>query len=403
MLNEMTFTREVYEGYAVIIIRFAYSPRLVEEVKKLPGSNWSDMLKHWCVPDTRENRIRYGISINADLSPNYFIPYAKESRTCYEITRSADALPAHDLLRSHENTAGKEQSPPVSLPRRQELIKVGEINKPALNALREKLILKGYSKNTQRTYYYEFAQFLYVLGNHDVRAMDEAKVRSYFLYCAQVLQNSEQQINSRYNAVKFYYEQVLGRARFFINLPRPKMPSQLPKHISQRDIKKLFAAVTNTKHSVMLKLCYGMGLRVSEIVNIKVTDIDSGNMQVLIQQAKGKKDRYVNLPVSILEELRSYFKEYRPGVYLFEGQGGGQYSIRSVQHVFKNAMTKAKINKDIGVHGLRHSFATHLLENGTDMTFIQQLLGHNDIKTTMKYAKVAQKTLKNVQSTLDNL
>ena len=181
------------------------------------------------------------------------------------------------------------------------------------------------------------------------------------------------------------------------------MPSQLPKHISQRDIKKLFATVTNAKHSVMLKLCYGMGLRVSEIVNLKISDIDSGNMQVLIEQAKGKKDRYVNLPESILDDLRSYYKEYRPGKYLFEGQSGGKYSVRSVQQVFKSAMIKAKINKEVGIHGLRHSFATHLLENGTDISYIQNLLGHNDIKTTMRYTRVAKKNLKNIKSPLDNL
>ena len=351
----MTFTQEMYEGNPVIMIRFKYDPRLVAEARKIRGSKWIEKLKCWYVPDTQENRLSFGIP------------------------------------------------EPVELPPMKELTKVDEVNKPALNALRESMILKGYSKNTQRTYYYEFAQFLYILGKHDAKAMDEEKIRSYFLYCAEELQMSESQINSRYNAVKFYYEQVLGREKFFIDLPRPKTPSQLPKHISTRDIKKLFAAVTNTKHALMLKLCYGMGLRVSEIVNLKVSDIDSGNMQVLIEQSKGKKDRYVNLPESILEDLRSYYKEYRPAKYLFEGQGGGTYSVRSVQYVFKDAMTKAKINKNVGIHGLRHSFATHLLENGTDISYIQNLLGHKDIKTTMKYAKVAQTNLKNIKSPLDNL
>ena len=355
MSTNMTFTQEIYEGNPVILIRFEYDPLIVEEVKKIPCRKWSPSLKCWYVPDTHENRLRFGL-------------YA-----------------------------------PVSIPSKQELAKVGEVNKAALNALREMLILKGYSKNTQRTYYYEFAQFLYILGNHDAKALDEGRIRSYFFYCAEELQMKESQINSRYNAVKFYYEQVLGRDKFFIDLPRPKMPSQLPKHISVRDIKKLFDAVSNPKHSLMLKLCYGMGLRVSEIVNLKVTDIDSGNMQVLLEQAKGKKDRYVNLPESILEELRSYYKEYKPKKYLFEGQSGGKYSIRSAQNVFKSAMNKAKINKDVGIHGLRHSFATHLLENGTDISYIQSLLGHSNIKTTLRYTGVAQKNVKNVKSPLDDL
>lgn len=153
----------------------------------------------------------------------------------------------------------------------------------------------------------------------------------------------------------------------------------------------------------MLRLCYGLGLRVSELVGLKVADIDSGNMQVHIQRAKGKKDRYVALPSSILEQLRAYFREYRPKEYLFEGQYGGAYTARSAQAVFKQALRKAGINKQIGIHGLRHSYATHLLEAGTDIGFIQKLLGHEDIKTTLLYAQVTNHDLKRVKSPLDNL
>ena len=177
----------------------------------------------------------------------------------------------------------------------------------------------------------------------------------------------------------------------------------MPKVIAPADIKKLFEATENLKHNTMLKLCYGLGLRVSEIVNLKITDIDSASMQVFIERAKGKKDRYVNLPESILPQLRTYFIEYKPKLYLFEGQYGGQYSSRSAQQVFRNAMQKAKINKTVGIHSLRHSFATHLLEQGTDIRFIQELLGHNDIKTTLIYTEVSNKNLRKIISPLDNL
>jgi len=126
-------------------------------------------------------------------------------------------------------------------------------------------------------------------------------------------------------------------------------------------------------------------------------------MLVHLEAAKGKIDRCVTLPSSILDDLRSYYKEYQPKTYLFEGQYSGQYSIRSVQTVFKNAMRKAKINKSVGIHGLRHSYATHLLECGTDMVFIQKLLGHKDIKTTEIYAKVSNRQLSSVKSPLDDL
>jgi site-specific recombinase XerD len=210
-------------------------------------------------------------------------------------------------------------------------------------------------------------------------------------------------LHSRLNALKFYFEQVLKRERFFVEIPRPKKPSTLPKVINAKDIKKLLEVTTNLKHNTMLKLCYGMGLRVSEIVNLKVADIDGKSKHVLIERAKGKKDRYVNLPISLVEQLRNYYKEYRPKKYLFEGQYGDKYSTRSAQEVFKLALKKANINKAVGIHGLRHSFATHLLESGTDVTFIQQLLGHNNVHTTLRYTHVSQKSLKNIKSPLDNL
>lgn len=208
---------------------------------------------------------------------------------------------------------------------------------------------------------------------------------------------------SRLNAIKFYFEQVLHKPDFFAEIPRPKKPSTLPKVLGQKEIKRIFDTVQNQKHLLMLQLCYGMGLRVSEVVNLKVSNIDSGRMQVLIEAGKGKKDRYVPLPSAVLDLLREYYKAYRPKIYLFEGRYGGQYSIRSVQAVFKNAMKAAKVNKPIGIHGLRHSYATHLLEYGTDMSFIQQLLGHKDIKTTMLYAKVGNAQLNAVKSPLDRI
>ncbi|MDL2227923.1 site-specific integrase [Odoribacter sp. OttesenSCG-928-L07] len=283
------------------------------------------------------------------------------------------------------------------------LSRIAEINRHALIDMSETLKMKAYSINTRRTYCNEFAQLLYLLKNEAVDELNSARLKKYILYCIDNLKLSENQVHSRYNAIKFYFEQVLKRDKIFINIPRPKKHLKLPKHISMQDIRRLFEVTTNIKHNTMLKLCYGMGLRVSEIVNLKISDIDSNNMQVLIERGKGKKDRYVNLPFSILEQLRIYYKEYRPKIYLFEGQYGGQYSIRSAQKVFKTSMQKAKINKDIGIHGLRHSYATHLLESGTDISMIQQLLGHNNIKTTLLYTKVSNTSLKNIKSPLDNI
>ena len=146
-----------------------------------------------------------------------------------------------------------------------------------------------------------------------------------------------------------------------------------------------------------------MGLRVSEIVKLKIADINSESMRVHIVNAKGKKDRFVNLPGSVLTELRQYYITFSPKEFLFEGQYGGPYNVRSAQGVFKHAMNKAGIHKKIGIHSLRHSYATHLLEYGTDISFIQKLLGHKDIKTTLTYLKISDQQLKNIKSPIDYL
>lgn len=173
--------------------------------------------------------------------------------------------------------------------------------------------------------------------------------------------------------------------------------------LSKQEVKRLFAQVSNQKHLLALKLAYGMGLRVSEVVRLKIEDIDSSRMMVRIACAKGMRDRYVPLPVSLLPFLREYYLVYKPKQYLLEGRYGGAYSKSAVQQVFKRAMKKARINKSIGVHGLRHSYATHLLEAGADMRFIQELLGHGSIKTTQIYTKVSPRSLAGIQSPIDSL
>ena len=352
--NPVKYELTTHRGKDVILIRFEYNAALIERVKKLVGVQWSQSQKAWYVMDSALYRAKFGL------------------------------LP--------KNPIGKEV-----------LSNIHPVNQPILQRYIETLQLKAYSPNTINTYRNEFAQLLYVLKDKKVDELDADRLRGYFLYCINTLKLSENTLHSRINAVKFYFEQVMNQEKFFFDIPRPKKPSILPKVINAQDIKKLFEVTTNLKHNTMLKLCYGMGLRVSEIVNLKITDIDSKSMQVLIEKAKGKKDRYANLPLSILEQLRVYFKEYTPKKYLFEGQYGEQYSIRSAQQVFKDALQKAKINKDVGIHSLRHSFATHLLEAGTDVTFIQQLLGHNDLKTTLRYTHVSKKNLKNIKSPLDSI
>lgn len=281
--------------------------------------------------------------------------------------------------------------------------RIHPINLDAFNKYIQCLTLKAYSENTIRMYISEFAHLLILIQKHPVNTLTPEQIKSYFLYCVNKEKMKERKLNGKINAIKFYYEQVLHKPRMFFDIPRPKKPITLPKMLSTTEIKKIFAQVTNPKHLLMLKLCYGMGLRVSEVVNLKINHIDSQRMLVLIAGAKGKKDRYVVLPDSVLALLRSYYKTNKPKVWLFEGQYGGQYAKGSVQQVFKRSMRKAKINKQIGIHGLRHSYATHLLENGTDIRFIQKLLGHNSIKTTQTYTQVTDIAKSRIKSPLDHL
>ncbi len=285
----------------------------------------------------------------------------------------------------------------------QSLNNINSVNQRELQKYIARLQVMGYSKNTIGTYSREFLQLLRMLKNYPVNNLDTNRLNSYFLYCAKVLKLSENTIHSRINAVKFYFEKVLNKPKIFIDVPRPKKKSILPKALSTSEVKKLFKVTNNIKHRLLLKLCYGMGLRVSELVQLKISDIDSQRLQVLVEQGKGKRDRYVVLPQSVLTELREYYLQYKPKYYLFEGRNGNKYSVRSAQQVFKNAMKKAGINKRIGIHCLRHSYATHLIELGTDIRFVQDLLGHKDIKTTMIYTSLTDAAKRKIKSPLDSL
>ena len=201
-------------------------------------------------------------------------------------------------------------------------------------------------------------------------------------------------------------EQVLKRERFFWDIPRPKKPLLLPKLLNEKELSKLFNALENKKHKAMLFTAYSAGLRVSEIVNLKIADIDSGRMQIMVANAKGKKDRYVNLSPVLLDILRKYIVEYKPSpkIYLFESeQTLTAYPTRTIQQIFSNAKQKAGIRKEVGIHSLRHSFATHLLDKGTDIKYIKDLLGHFNIKTTERYLHVSKKQLVNIVSPFDDL
>lgn len=209
--------------------------------------------------------------------------------------------------------------------------------------------------------------------------------------------------NQYINAIKFYFEKVLGREKGYYHIERPIQEFKLPKVLTEKEVSAIFNAVHNLKHKAMLLMVYSSGLRAGELINLKITDIDSEQMRVFVRGGKGKKDRVTILSQKALDVLRQYFKKYRPKEYLFEGQHGSKYSDSSLRRVFISATSTAKISKKVTLHSLRHSFATHLLEKGVDIRYIQVLLGHNSSQTTEIYTHITHKGWEKIQSPLDNL
>lgn len=276
-------------------------------------------------------------------------------------------------------------------------------NVEALEQYQAMLILKGYSNNTIKTYTSEFNILLRLLQQKPISSLSINHIKAYLLWLINNRKYSEAQLHTTINAIKFYFIKVLRREDIVIDVPRPKKPLTLPRVLADTEVHDLIKATGNIKHKCILMLGYGCGLRVSEISLLEVAHIDSKRMMILIKRAKGKKDRMVPLPQTVLPSLREYYKQYKPVKYLFEGAAGDVYSIRSIQEVFKQAKQKGKVKKLGGIHTLRHSYATHLLEAGTDIRIIQELLGHNQLKTTMLYTHVSKKQISKIQSPLDYL
>ncbi len=252
------------------------------------------------------------------------------------------------------------------------------------------IALKRYSPKTLKNYRGAFSQFLTHIAPRLPLELTRQEVLDYM--AGRVAEGiSEAYQNMLINAIKFYYEQIEGQPRQYYAIPRPKPPLTNPKVLAKEEVRSLLAATENLKHRAMLMLAYGLGLRLGEVIALTPQDIDSKRMALYVRGGKGKKDRDLPLPESLLQLLREQFRQYRPVTFLFEGQNPGEpYSERSLQMVIKTAAARAGIQRPVTMHMLRHSYATHLLEAGTDIRVIQDLLGHSSIKTTEIYTHVAR-------------
>jgi integrase/recombinase XerD len=363
----------------------ARNKTIQDAIKKLAAAKWSQTHQCWHIPCTKTGYAAACKTLNG--------------KAIIDNRPLAAYLQKRQMVNAMQQNAGHKKA--VSS---KQVFDISQHNMQLLQRMMEQLQLKAYSTSTRRTYKNEVGIFLQTIKNIKADALTAEDVRRYIHYCIDKLKLSENTVHSRLNALKFMYEQVLGHQKFFVEIPRPKKPTQLPKVISEEKILSGLLSIKNIKHKAILITAYSAGLRVSEVVSLKITDINSDRMQIFIQCAKGKKDRMVPLAKAALQILREYVKEYKPKEWLFEGQSAKEaYSSRSAQAIFNEIYKKMGLPKTISFHSLRHSFATHLLENGTDIKYIQEMLGHNDITTTLRYTHVSKKSLANIESPLDKI
>jgi site-specific recombinase XerD len=272
---------------------------------------------------------------------------------------------------------------------------------PLPEGYRECLIRMRYSDSTRATYEAQMHQFLEYLRPRSIQDLTKAIIDEYMIYLVEKKGVSVSTQNTAINAIKFYLEQVHKGERTFYYVDRPMKDKLLPSVLSEEEIQKLFWAARNIKHRCILFLLYSAGLRISELLNLKWKDVDEYRMIIYIRGGKGRKDRITLLSKLALDYLRHYIDLYGPNEWLFESPGGGPYSARSVNHFIHKYCHRAGITRHASAHTLRHSFATHLLERGTDLRYIQTLLGHESSRTTERYAHVTKRGFDKLISPLD--
>lgn len=269
--------------------------------------------------------------------------------------------------------------------------------------MEEELRLRGHSPRTNKAYLFWVRRF----AEHYHRPpeqMGAEEVRSYLVDLLEVQKVSRSTLNQALCALKFFYVQVLHRPCEVAGLRSSKREKKLPTVLTESEVRRLLEAAGDLKEQVILMTLYSAGLRLNELIHLQVKDIDSTKMQIRVRQGKGAKDRNVILSQTLLVVLRRYFLKYRPQTWLFYGRTPQQpLAERFVQRLVHRLSQKAGLRPDICTHTLRHSFATHLLEHGTELPYIQEMLGHRCVKTTMLYTRVSPRALRKVISPLDRL
>ena len=375
LAKQITLKHLLIDETKLIGIQFYPNKIIHALIKSLPSPKWSEEMGMVYIQNNKANldlifKTFRGV---AWVNCNHFFPNRK--------INDGNVTPDVSWYRSRETAEGYRKCPEEYL---------------------QKLEVKKYALNTVRIYVSFFEKFINHYNNIELIALGENDVR---LYLQKLVQEgkSNSYLNQAVNAIKFYYEVVMGMPNRFYDIERPRKEYKLPKVLSVEKISKLLKTIKNIKHHCIVGTLYSSGLRVGELINLKISDIDSDRMLIRVTQAKGNQDRYTLLSESLIKDLRRYYTEYRPKEYLFEGQKGGKYTRTSVQAIISKAAKSAKITQNVSPHVLRHSFGTHLLENGADLRYIQTLMGHKNSSTTELYTHVAINKLISIKSPLDSL
>lgn len=347
-----------------IFISLEFDKEKINKIRKIPNRVWNGEKKIWIIPNEAksinklielfvEEDINWGDVFNIsilDINTLYNVNIIEESKKMYEI-----------------------------------------------------LTVKGYSEKTKKNYINHIRSFLKYTAK-DVDRINKRDLMIYIFHLLNEKKTSHAFANQAISSLKIYYNKVLKLGILDYEILRPKKERKLPNILSVDEVTKILKGVKNLKHRAILFTIYSAGLRVGEVVRLKVSDIDSDRMLIHIVQGKGRKDRYTVLSEVTLNLLRDYFKVYMPEYWLFPGQDKNKpLTDRTVQRIFKNACDSANIKKYVTTHSLRHSFATHLLENGTDLRYIQELLGHKNCKTTEIYTHVSKISIQKIESPLDKI
>jgi integrase/recombinase XerD len=374
-LNEtpkITLNNGSHREQPVVKVEFAWNRELIDALKARTNARWSANMNCWYIP---KDKFDLGKFFTA-MRPVTWIDYS-------EVLNHSEKIEE----KKHPRSAKINRNKNIVLPK----------------GYLEKLERERYGENTIKIYTHYFKDFVAEFAGKNLQEITKDEINAYILRLIQEKDISPSQQNQRINAIKFYFEKVLGRKSEYYDIGRPRKERKLPDVLSKEEIKRMIDATNNIKHKFLIALIYSCGLRRSEARQMKTEDIDAGRMLVKVKGAKGKKDRYVQLAKNTLEYYNNYLKENPVKKWLFEGRGGKQYSAESIYNVIKDKAMAAGINKKVYPHILRHSFATHCLEQGIDLRYIQEWLGHESSKTTEIYTHVSKINFEKFKNPLDEL